>query len=136
MNTNKLTKHVVAGLIFHDNKLFAAMRSENDERFEKYEFPGGKKEENETSKEALVREIKEELELGIEVGPLFTHLSHEYDSFFLEMDVFVCYTKTTEFKLNVHKKAGFYNKADIANLDFLDADIKLVADILASKYFD
>ena len=122
----KQVKHVVAGLIFHEGKLFAAARNENDDRFGKFEFPGGKIEPNETPKEALRREILEELAMDIVVGDLFMHVSHDYPTFQLEMDVFIATTEDPSFSLYVHQSAGFYTKDDILKLPFLGADIKIV----------
>lgn len=122
----KQVKHVVAGLIFHEGKLFAAARSEKDERYGKFEFPGGKIEPNETAKAALRREILEELAMEITVGELFMHVSHEYPTFQLEMDVFIASTDDPSFSLFVHQTAGFYTKDEILKLPFLGADIKIV----------
>ena len=125
----KIVKNVVAGLIFHEGKLFAAARNENDERYGKYEFPGGKIELGEGAKEALKREIIEELAIEIEVGDLFMHVSHEYPTFLLEMDVFLAFSSDPFFKLYVHREAGFFTKADILKLPFLGADLKIVEEI-------
>ncbi len=122
----KEIKKVVAALIFYDGKLFAAARNENDERYGKYEFPGGKIEPFESGEDALKRELKEELAMEVEVLDLFMHVSHEYPKFQLEMDVFLCTTKSAEFSLFVHKEAGFFTKEELLKLPFLGADVKVV----------
>lgn len=123
---SKVIKKVVAGLIFYEGKLFAAARNEKDERYGKYEFPGGKVEEGETGEEALKREIFEELEMDIKVKTFCMHVSHEYPTFQLEMDVYFAYTHNDNFVLNVHQRAGFYTKDQILKLPFLGADLKIV----------
>jgi 8-oxo-dGTP diphosphatase len=123
---SKVIKKVVAGLIFYEGKLFAAARNEKDERYGKYEFPGGKVEEGETGEEALKREIFEELEMDIKVKTFCMHVSHEYPTFQLEMDVYFAYTHNDNFVLNVHQSAGFYTKDQILKLPFLGADLKIV----------
>lgn len=123
---SKETKNVVAALIFYDGKLFAAARSENDERFGKYEFPGGKIEPNESGEAAIKREIAEELMMDIEVLDLFMHVTHEYPKFHLEMDVFLCRVDAPDFTLLVHQSAGFFTKEELLKLPFLGADLKVV----------
>ena len=123
---SKVIKKVVAGLIFYEGKLFAAARNEKDERYGKYEFPGGKVEEGETGEEALKREIFEELEMDIKVKTFCMHVSHEYPTFQLEMDVYFAYTHNDNFVLNVHQSAGFYTKEQILKLPFLGADLKII----------
>lgn len=123
---SKETKNVVAALIFYDGKLFAAARSENDERFGKYEFPGGKIEPNESGEAAIKREIAEELMMDIEVLDLFMHVTHEYPKFHLEMDVFLCRVDVSDFTLLVHQSAGFFTKEELLKLPFLGADLKVV----------
>lgn len=125
----KVVKHVVAALIFHEGKLFAAARSEQDERFGKYEFPGGKIEPGEKAEDAIIREIREELLMDIKVTSHFMHVSHEYPTFLLEMDVFICAPLNTNFELLVHHSAGFFTKAELLNLPFLGADQKVVTKI-------
>lgn len=123
---SKVIKKVVAGLIFYESKLFAAARNEKDERFGKYEFPGGKVETGETGQEALKREIFEELAMDIKVKSFCMHVSHEYPTFQLEMDVYFADATSDNFVLNVHQSAGFYTKEQILKLPFLGADLKII----------
>lgn len=131
----KIVKHVVAGLIFYEGKLFAAARNEKDERFGKYEFPGGKLELGESGPEALIREISEELEMDIKVGDLFMHVSHEYPTFCLEMDVYFATAKSSDFTLNVHHSANFFSREEILKLPFLGADLQIVEEIKDKLHF-
>lgn len=132
---NKTIKHVVAGLVFYQSKLFAAQRSEKDDRYLKYEFPGGKLEIGETSEQALIRELSEELEMKIRVSHLFMHVSHEYPSFQLEMDVLVAFVDEDKFSLLVHAGGGFFTKEQLAKLSFLGADQKIVEEIIKQDLF-
>lgn len=129
LHMEKIVKHVVAALIFDNGKLFAAARSEKDERFGKYEFPGGKIEPGEKAEDAIIREIREELVMDIKVVAHFMHVSHEYPTFQLEMDVFICEPLNTNFALLVHHSAGFFTKEELLKLPFLGADQKVVVKI-------
>ena len=73
---------VVAAIIIHDNRVFATQRGYGEFK-DGWEFPGGKIEAGETPEEALVREIKEELDTQIEVGELVDTVEYDYPAFHL-----------------------------------------------------
>lgn len=123
-------KIVVAGLLFFDGKLFAAARSEKDERFGKFEFPGGKVEPGESYVAALKREIREELNMEIEVLNSFMTVKHAYETFDIEMSVFTCKVLNPNFSLLVHNAGKFFTKEELIKLPFLGADVKVVAKII------
>ena len=79
------TIRVVAAVIRDKDKIFATARGYGEFKCG-WEFPGGKIEEGETPQEALVREIKEELEAEIEVGQLIDTIEYDYPNFHLSMD--------------------------------------------------
>lgn len=122
MQEAQLTKYVVAAIIRDQDKFFAAQRKEKDVRYLQYEFPGGKIRTNETKEAALKREIKEELEMEITKLTEFTHITHDYGIFILEMTVFIAEVNCPRFKLNVHADGGFFTKEELAKLPFLGAD--------------
>lgn len=135
-NSNKRPlKIVVAGLLFFNGKLFAAARSENDERFGKFEFPGGKVEPGESNEEALKREISEELNMEIEVGAEFMVVEHAYDTFDIKMSVYLCNVLNPNFSLFVHNSGNFFTKDELVKLPFLGADKKVVAKIITNLDF-
>lgn len=78
---------VVAAVIRRDNEIFATARGYGELKGG-WEFPGGKIEEGETPQQALVREIKEELDTDIEVGELIDTIEYDYPTFHLSMDCF------------------------------------------------
>lgn len=71
------TIHVVAAIIKDENKIFATQRGYGEFK-DGWEFPGGKVEPNETSKQAIVREIKEELDTTIQVEEYFDTVEYDY----------------------------------------------------------
>ena len=83
------TVRVVAAVIRKDDKIFATQRGYGEFK-DGWEFPGGKIEEGETPEQALIREIKEELDTDIRVGDLIDTIEYDYSNFHLSMDCFWC----------------------------------------------
>lgn len=79
----------VVAVIKNENKIFATARGYGEFKGQ-WEFPGGKIEAGETPQEALVREIKEELETTIQVGDLIDTIEYDYPTFHLSMDCYWC----------------------------------------------
>lgn len=81
---------VVCAVIIKDKKVFCTKRGDRGECAYKWEFPGGKIESGETKEEALLREIKEELNCEIKINKYLTTINHEYNTFNLTMHVYIC----------------------------------------------
>ena len=81
------TVKVAAAIIIHNNQIFATQRGYGEFK-DGWEFPGGKIEPGETPQEALVREIREELNVEIEVGDFLETVECDYPNFHLSMDCF------------------------------------------------
>lgn len=81
--------YVAAGLLFSDGKVFAAKRGDSPYPYlaHKYEFPGGKIEPGESEKDAVGRELREELDLAVNVGGLFAKTVFEYPDFIITLSV-------------------------------------------------
>ena len=125
---NEKTVRVVAAIIVHEDKIFATQRGYGDFK-DGWEFPGGKIEENETPREALVREIKEELDTEIEVGELLDTVEYDYPKFHLSMDCFICTIKSGDLVLKEHEAAKWLTKDTLDSVDWLPADQGLVEKI-------
>ena len=97
---NKIVK-VVAAIIEKDNKILIAQRKYG-EFAGLWEFPGGKIEPNETNIHAIIREIEEEFDVEINVNHFLTTIEHQYDTFYLIMDCFICSIKSGELTLHDH----------------------------------
>ncbi len=118
---------VVAAVIRHGNKIFATQRGYGEFK-DKWEFPGGKMEDGENPEDALVREIKEELDTDIRVGKLIKTVDTDYPNFHITMHVFWCEVVSGELTLLEHEAAKWVELDDnLANVvDWLPADMEVV----------
>ena len=128
MENNRKTLRVVAAIIIHDGKVFATQRGYGEFK-DGWEFPGGKIEEGETPQEALVREIKEELDTEIEVGEYLDTVEYDYPTFHLSMDCFFCIIKSGQLVLKEHEAAKWLTKDNLDSVDWLPADKGLIEKI-------
>lgn len=127
------TVEVVAAVITAVNKkgekiVFATQRGYGEFKGG-WEFPGGKIEEGETKKEALVREIMEELDTEIRVGTLIDTIEYDYPTFHLSMDCFWCEIVKGNLVLKEHEAARWLTKEELQKVDWLAADKTLVEKI-------
>ena len=119
------TIEVVAAIIRDGDNILATQRGYGEFK-DGWEFPGGKIEEGETPKQALVREIREELDTLIEVGELLDTVEYDYPNFHLTMHCFLCTVKSGNLVLNEHKAAKWLTKDTLDTVAWLPADISLV----------
>lgn len=119
------TIKVVAAIIIDENKVFATQRGYGDYKGW-WEFPGGKIEEGETPEDALVREIKEELDTEIAVGRKLTTVEYDYSEFHLSMDCFICEIVSGDLTLLEHEAARWLPIDDMKQVKWLPADIDVV----------
>ena len=113
---------VVCAVIAKDDKIFCCQRGPKGECAFKWELPGGKIEPGETKEEALVREIKEELNSNINIEKFITTVNHEYNTFSLTMHVYLCSLKESDPILLEHKSSKWCDKDKLKELDFAEAD--------------
>ena len=122
------TIRVVAAVIRKGNRIFATQRGYGEFK-DGWEFPGGKIEPGETPQEALVREIREELETEIRVGDLIDTIEYDYPTFHLSMDCFWCEIVEGSLELKEHEAAKWLDRESLYTVDWLPADVGLVEKI-------
>lgn len=121
---------VCAAIIINNNKILLTQRGYGEYK-DKWEFPGGKIEENETKEETIIREIKEELDATIKVEKFLTKVEYDYTSFYLKMNVFITSLTSSHLLFKEHES---YKWIDISELNDLDALDLLPADRLIIPY--
>ena len=126
------TVKVVAAIICDDmkekNKIFATARGYGELKGG-WEFPGGKVEPGETSQQALIREIIEELDTEIKVGELIDTVEYDYPTFHLSMDCFWAEVKAGHLELKEAEAAKCLTKDQLESVTWLPADILLIDQI-------
>jgi len=117
---------VAAAIIKNQNQIFATQRGYGEFKGG-WEFPGGKIEEGETLKQALRREIREELDIEIEIGELFDTVDYDYPSFHLTLHCFICTIKSGNLVLKEHTSAKWLTKETLNSVEWLPADKGIIA---------
>lgn len=119
------TVNVVAAIIIKDKKIFATQRGYGEFK-DGWEFPGGKVEKGETPENAIVREIKEELDTEIKVKEYFDTAEYDYPNFHLSMKCYICTVVSGKLELLEHEAAKWLDKDSLDTVDWLPADLGLV----------
>ena len=119
------TVKVAAAIIQKGNQVFATQRGDGEFK-DGWEFPGGKIEPGETPEEALVREIKEELDTEISIRKLIYVVEYDYSQFHLTMYCYLCEVLSGRLVLKEHEAARWLTKDTLESVDWLPADIDLI----------
>lgn len=122
------TIRVTAAVIRKDDRVFATARGYGDYKGG-WEFPGGKIEPGETPREALAREIREELDTDILVGDLIETIEYDYPSFHLSMDCFWCSIQSGSLTLREAEAARWLTADSLDSVNWLPADRSLIGKI-------
>ncbi len=122
---------VVAAIIVHEGKILATQRGYGNYAGS-WEFPGGKIEPGEAPEAALVREIHEELDATIDVGPLLITVDYDYPEFAMTMHCYVCKLES-EMKLLEHSDARWLEASELDDVDWLAADEEVIETIKKKK---
>lgn len=127
------TVSVVAAIIHKDHKILATQRGYGDQKGF-WEFPGGKIESGETPEEALVREIKEELLLDIDVEEYITTVEYDYSKFHLSMKCYKCSIKEGESPVLLeHESMKWLSMDELDTVEWLPADLEVIREMLKCR---
>ena len=121
---------VVAALIWDADRFMICQRPAHKARGLLWEFVGGKTEPGETMEDALIRECREELDITVSVGDIFTQVVHEYPDILIRLTLFHCTIADGTPKLLEHHDLKWILPSEIPDFDFCPADKDILALIL------
>ena len=126
--TNNLPKVVVGGLIYQNEKILICQRKEEGDHPLKWEFPGGKLKDSENNKEALKRELKEELSIEVNEMIFFDEYLYEYKKLSknLKLVFFQIFQFEGEIQNKVHQQLKWIDISKLGDYDFLEGDLKII----------
>jgi 8-oxo-dGTP diphosphatase len=129
-----MMKRVVAALIVKDGKILVCQRTKHQTMPLKWEFPGGKIEEGEQPRDALRRELEEELGIDATIGDEVSRIRHEYkNGNSVELRFFVVQDFSGQLENRIFRDMQWAEPKELPSFDFLEADLKLVSDLAAGK---
>lgn len=121
---------VTCAIIVHKNKTLVVQRSETMKLPLKWEFPGGKIDLGETEEECILREIKEELNINIDIVSRLTPAPHQYPNVSIELIPFIAQLISGDINLAEHKKYLWLKKEELIDLDWAEADLPILEEYL------
>ena len=124
---------MVAAIIHHNDRILAARRRAGGPSGRKWEFPGGKLEAGETPRQALIREIHEELALNISVGDEIGTFSTLLGTLRIHLQCFDCSTQTVDVALNAHSEVRWLKLEQLRHLDWARPDIPVIECLMQRK---
>jgi 8-oxo-dGTP diphosphatase len=133
---NQPPLEVSAALIFKDGCFLITQRKEEDSFGGFWELPGGKKEPNETLRESIVREIKEELDIEVEIRHFFRILNYEYPQRTIRLNIYLCSHKSGDPKAIECQTFAWVRPKDLPKYKFPDADQSLIRELSGREDWD
>ena len=125
MKTIRVAAAVICDDMDNPSRIFATAKGYGEFKGQ-WEFPGGKIEAGEAAEEALVREIREELDTEIEVGALIHTIEYDYPAFHLSMDCFLAKVTAGSLTLKEAQAARWLTGSELYEVPWLPADISLI----------
>jgi len=127
-------KRVVAAIILNQDRILVCQRTRHQPMPLKWEFPGGKIEEGEQPRDALRRELEEELGIEATIGNELRRILHQYPGGgSVELRFFEVRSYLGEIENRIFREIRWADRKELPELDFLEADLPLVTDLAAGK---
>ncbi|PYX36143.1 MAG: NUDIX hydrolase [Acidobacteria bacterium] len=127
-------KRVVAALIVKDGAILVCQRTRHQPMPLKWEFPGGKIEDGEQPRDALRRELDEELGIDAKVGDEVARIQHDYkNGGSVELRFFLVQEFRGQLENRIFRDVRWAKRTELPGYDFLEADRELVQDLAAGK---
>ena len=127
-------KQVVAALILRNDEFLIGQRTKHQPMPLKWEFPGGKIEEGEQPRDALKRELEEELGIVAAIGDEVARFRHEYKSGnAVELRFYAVLEYTGEIENRIFREVKWVHRQRLPSFDFLEADLPLVRELAAGR---
>jgi 8-oxo-dGTP diphosphatase len=123
--------HVACAIIEENGKVLATQRSTAMSMPLKWEFPGGKIEPGESPEECLMRELREEIGIDVQIGLALPSHTHEYNAFTVTLYPFVCSFLSGEMILHEHAALIWMKPGELATLDWAEADLPVIDSYLS-----
>ena len=124
---------VSAGLVFHKGKLLITQRRAKDHLGGLWEFPGGKRESNESDEDCLRRELREELGIEVEITELIESIQHDYPEKSVHLKFFRCGLLKGEPAPLACDSIAWVSPTQLSNFDFPEADQRLLGKLRAQS---
>jgi len=129
-------KRVVAALILKNGKVLVCQRTRHQSMPLKWEFPGGKIEDGEQPRDALRRELEEELGIDAQIGEEVARIRHDYkNGGAVELRFYVVNEYAGEMENRIFRDVRWASRSELPKYDFLEADLELVKDLATGKLF-
>lgn len=126
---------VSAGIIHRKGKVLVGQRRKSDRHPLKWEFPGGKVEFGESPQQALVRELREELQIEASIGSELARYEHDYPSGSrIHLLFFAVRDFLGEPRARVFEQISWMDISSLPALDFLDGDLDFVKRLARGDY--
>jgi len=125
------TVRVVCGIIFKEDKILLCRRKAEKSLGGYWEFPGGKVEPNESESDALIRELKEELAMQVEIDKHFKTIIHQYENVQIELIAYGCKFIQADFVLIDHDEIQWVEKTKLLSFNLAPADVPIAKALVA-----